>query len=77
MAQDILHRFLQGDAMSKENMQRVLAVVWGNSAPDRYVPRATTPPAWQVWDRKEKRGLTDDEAAALTFENVCERHMDS
>ena len=57
---------------------RQLAVIWGNNPPDRYIPRATLPTpgstAWQVWDRKEARFLTNAEVAALTFDNVCEQH---
>ena len=64
--------------MTSAEYARQLAVIWGNNPPDRYIPRATSPgtgsTAWQVWDRKEARLLTNAEVAALTFENVSETY---
>ena len=65
--------------MADLELQRRLAVIWGNKPPDRYVPRAipgraTGSGGWHVFDRKTQKFITSKKAIKrLTFEDVCEK----
>lgn len=56
-----------------EEVQRCLRVVWLQSEPSRYVPRAIGEgPGWQVWDRKLDRPVVTDSLADFTYEQITE-----
>jgi hypothetical protein len=58
------------------SFKKILRRVWSAESPARYVPRATAPGvslAWEVWDRKEKRFLAEDEIRTI---DTDEMHYD-